>query len=87
VISRGVAPIVDLLKWSDPLLAKNNSHKETGPKSTIARGSVLMLKGGDLTSEISDARKRYPRVQIEAHPLEIKGNHTLEGKQLVVAQL
>ncbi|HTK81900.1 MAG TPA: 16S rRNA (guanine(527)-N(7))-methyltransferase RsmG [Bacteroidota bacterium] len=90
VISRGVAPIVDLLKWSRPLLAKPSNAsggKNLGTKTPLAKGSVLMLKGGDLSAETEVAQKRYPQANIQAHPLVIRGNHTLEGKLLVVAQL
>ncbi|MBU3715011.1 MAG: 16S rRNA (guanine(527)-N(7))-methyltransferase RsmG [Ferruginibacter sp.] len=45
VVSRAVAPLGDLWKWSRPLLQKN----EDGPNGLIC------LKGGDLTKEIQES--------------------------------
>lgn len=49
-VSRAVAPLKDLLRWSHPLIEK-------GKKQELANG-LICLKGGDLTQEIfeSDAR-------------------------------
>lgn len=46
VVSRAVAPLGDLWKWSKPLLRK------TKP-STPAPNGLICLKGGDLTEEIA----------------------------------
>lgn len=48
VISRAVAPLKDLLKWTDPLIHRKNPHSY----------GLICLKGGDLSQEISDAGKR-----------------------------
>lgn len=50
VVSRAVAPLKDLWRWSKPLL-KKGSHP----------GGLICLKGGDLTREISESGCR-PRV-------------------------
>lgn len=47
VISRAVAPLKDLWRWSKPLIKKNNT---TG----IPNG-LICLKGGDLTQEIFES--------------------------------
>ncbi len=47
-VSRAVAPLVDLLKWSTPLLKKKSSDPE------LLNG-LICLKGGDLSQEISDS--------------------------------
>ena len=49
-ISRAVAPLSDLWRWSKPLL-----HQAT--KTNIANG-LICLKGGDLHQEISDSKTR-----------------------------
>jgi 16S rRNA (guanine527-N7)-methyltransferase len=49
VVSRAVAPLKDLWKWSKPLLQKNK-HSGTG----IPNG-LICLKGGDLTQEIFES--------------------------------
>jgi 16S rRNA (guanine527-N7)-methyltransferase len=53
VVSRAVAPLKDLWKWSKPLLRKKSQAE--GPHGLIC------LKGGDLASEISESGCR-PRV-------------------------
>lgn len=55
VVSRAVAPLKDLWKWSKPLLKKPN------PTSTTQAPGLICLKGGDLHAEISESGCR-PRV-------------------------
>ncbi|HMU47178.1 MAG TPA: 16S rRNA (guanine(527)-N(7))-methyltransferase RsmG [Chitinophagaceae bacterium] len=53
VVSRAVAPLGELWKWSRPILkTSENQDKPTG---------LICLKGGDLAAEISESRVR-PRV-------------------------
>ena len=56
VVSRAVAPLKDLWRWSKPLLKAKNQI----PNSEFQPGLVC-LKGGDLTNEIHDSGTR-PRV-------------------------
>ena len=61
VVSRAVAPLADLWRWSKPLIRKKtaaNSHTING---------LICLKGGDLAQEISESKCR-PRM-IEIHDL------------------
>jgi 16S rRNA (guanine527-N7)-methyltransferase len=74
-VSRAVAPLNDLWKWSKPLLKKSikqegNATKPERPGSlpiiigspfTIHRPGLICLKGGDLTIEIQESGVR-PRV-------------------------
>jgi 16S rRNA (guanine527-N7)-methyltransferase len=55
VVSRAVAPLKDLWKWSKPLL------KKPAPNSTTQPPGLICLKGGDLATEISESGCR-PRV-------------------------
>jgi 16S rRNA (guanine527-N7)-methyltransferase len=55
VVSRAVAPLKDLWKWSKPLL------KKPVPNSTTQSPGLICLKGGDLATEISESGCR-PRV-------------------------
>jgi 16S rRNA (guanine527-N7)-methyltransferase len=48
VVSRAVAPLGDLWKWSRPLLNKRTSADE-------APNGLICLKGGDLTKEIQES--------------------------------
>ena len=61
VVSRAVAPLKDLWRWSKPLLKKKAAAKALTPNGLIC------LKGGDLTQEIADSTCR-PRM-IELHKL------------------
>lgn len=55
-ISRAVAPLKDLCKWSKPLIAKK--------QNTEYRNGLICLKGGDLASEISESGTRPKQVEI-----------------------
>jgi 16S rRNA (guanine527-N7)-methyltransferase len=50
IISRAVAPIVELVDWTHPMLNPS--------------GSYAFLKGGDLTAEIAEAKRQYPTLTI-----------------------
>jgi 16S rRNA (guanine527-N7)-methyltransferase len=72
VVSRAVAPLKDLWRWSKPLLKKSQESGVQSPQSETnselrtmnselpSRGLICM-KGGDLTNEIHDSGTR-PRV-------------------------
>ena|SRR6218665_266789 len=49
VVSRAVAPLKDLLRWSRPLIQKNKHLPEDQPNGLIC------LKGGDLSREIFES--------------------------------
>jgi len=57
VVSRAVAPLKDLWKWSKPLLSNNN-------KNDFANG-LICLKGGDLAQEISDSNLRPRQIALD----------------------
>lgn len=56
-VSRAVAPLKDLWKWSKPLLKKGNTQE-------LPNG-LISLKGGDLTQEIHDSGLRPHMIAIE----------------------
>ncbi|HEV7783578.1 MAG TPA: 16S rRNA (guanine(527)-N(7))-methyltransferase RsmG [Chitinophagaceae bacterium] len=58
VVSRAVAPLKDLWKWSRPLL-KIKTQAEFAP-------GLLCLKGGDLTGEIQESNLRPRMVEISS---------------------
>lgn len=60
VVSRAVAPLKDLWKWSRPLL-------KPGTTSEIQPPGLICLKGGDLASEIHESGTR-PRI-MEIHDI------------------
>jgi 16S rRNA (guanine527-N7)-methyltransferase len=57
-ISRAVAPLKDLWKWSKPLLR----HKD---QDTRYKPGLICLKGGDLTNEIHDSGLRPRMTEIK----------------------
>ena len=59
-VSRAVAPLKDLLRWSKPLINRNSAFKSDDEAANVPRG-LICLKGGDLSQEISDSGVK-PRV-------------------------
>lgn len=55
-VSRAVAPLKELWKWSKPLLNKNNNNQ-------FANG-LICLKGGDLGAEISESNLKPNQVTL-----------------------
>lgn len=58
VVSRAVAPLNELCRWSKPVLHKELSHKT---ENEANRPGLICLKGGDLNKEVQDSGTR-PRV-------------------------
>jgi len=56
-VSRAVAPLKDLWRWSKPLLKKGKEQE--------LRNGLICLKGGDLAQEISDSGLRPGVIAIE----------------------
>lgn len=94
IVSRGVASLSDLIRWSRPLARKRSSEgspvvaARPGPRS-FPEPYLLCLKGGDLDSEIAQAGRKV-RVK-DAAVLDIVFSHgqapDLEGKKLVVVPI
>jgi 16S rRNA (guanine527-N7)-methyltransferase len=65
VVSRAVAPLKELWRWSKPLLKKNHEtsvqSSESSNSSQLSPPGLICLKGGDLANEIHDSGTR-PRV-------------------------
>lgn len=55
-VSRAVAPLTDLWRWSKPLL-KKGGHSQSS-------NGLICLKGGDLGQEISDSRLKPNMVEV-----------------------
>lgn len=60
-ISRAVAPLKNLWKWSKPLLKKNAELKENSKRS-----GLICLKGGDLTIEIQESGTKPTVIEIDS---------------------
>jgi 16S rRNA (guanine527-N7)-methyltransferase len=93
IITRAVAPINDIVYWSKPLLKKVSRNvpqsQDSNSHMSISSGSIIMLKGGDLTKEISSANQRHPEIKTFIYPIAIKGLEAgeLSDKKLVIAHL
>jgi 16S rRNA (guanine527-N7)-methyltransferase len=61
-VSRAVAPLKELWKWSKPLL--KNAQFETEGK--VYKSGLICLKGGDLAQEISESGLRPKMVEISS---------------------
>jgi 16S rRNA (guanine527-N7)-methyltransferase len=61
-VSRAVAPLKELLKWSKPLL-KNIQFEKDG---SVYKSGLICLKGGDLAQEISESDVRPKMVEIKS---------------------
>lgn len=71
-VSRAVAPLKDLLRWSRPLLKKTRSHpstpsslhRNTGAVGEQSIHGLICLKGGDLTGEIAESNSKPLSIEI-----------------------
>ena len=63
-VSRAVAPLKDLWRWSKPLLKKSEFRIETSQGDKVFRSGLICLKGGDLAQEISDSATRPKSIEI-----------------------
>ena len=57
VVSRAVAPLTDLWKWSKPLLKIKKAEQPN-------KSGLICLKGGDLALEIQESRARPQMIEI-----------------------
>ena len=55
VVSRAVAPLKDLWRWSKPLLKKANNKVQGSDGETTLASGLICLKGGDLSTEIAES--------------------------------
>lgn len=63
-VSRAVAPLADLWRWSKPLL-KNESYTMGSDENPMkVRSGLICLKGGDLAQEISESGLRPKMTEI-----------------------
>jgi 16S rRNA (guanine527-N7)-methyltransferase len=61
VVSRAVAPLIDLWKWSKPLLKTSKIETRNSKSEPLQKPGLICLKGGDLAAEIQESGTR-PRV-------------------------
>lgn len=68
VVSRAVASLKDLWRWSKPLLKASNFKVETEPggDKIIYKSGLICLKGGDLTQEIKESGTKPKLIEISS---------------------
>ncbi|MBX2990765.1 MAG: 16S rRNA (guanine(527)-N(7))-methyltransferase RsmG [Bacteroidetes bacterium] len=90
VVSRAVASLTDLIRWSKPLLTRKQSasHGVVG-KADFRNRALLALKGGDLDLEIKKAKLMTREKEITVIDLVFNGNDGigLYDKKLVIVQM
>ncbi|MCS6999784.1 MAG: 16S rRNA (guanine(527)-N(7))-methyltransferase RsmG [Bacteroidota bacterium] len=67
ILARAVADTRTLLSWTRELVKPSGMH--------------ILLKGGDLSAEIAQARAAFPEALIMEHPLRLRGAPWLEEQQ------
>jgi 16S rRNA (guanine527-N7)-methyltransferase len=74
ILSRAVAPLKTLISWNVANLKDS--------------GQFLLLKGGDLTEEIQDAKQTFPGLTFTLHPLSEQFQESFfETKSVIQASL
>ena len=92
VVSRAAAPLSNLVLWTEKLLKKNSNKKSQfeskSGKLTVETGTLIAYKGGNLDSEIDEARSKHPSVQIRTIPISFRGSEKLSlvDKKLVLVK-
>lgn len=69
VVSRAVAPLKDLWRWSRPLLRSTKSFmNDPSPdiQPTYSQNGLICLKGGDLALEIQESKTRPRIIEIKS---------------------
>jgi 16S rRNA (guanine527-N7)-methyltransferase len=81
-VSRGVGPLSRLIAWSIPLL------KRPAVVRTDGLPWIIAFKGGDLSSEISQARREFPDFSIHEHDIQTgpPEANALEGKKILIVK-
>lgn len=77
VIARAVGSASDLINWSSGFLRQKEPSplisEKQGSKLFIFPGTIILMKGGDLSEEISNVKKTRKSWTIETYPMDVKG--------------
>jgi len=93
VLARGVGPLVDLIRWSKPLVRRGPAS--VGPRATggkkreVVPPALVAWKGGDVEAEVRLATTKTKVQRIDVVDLVFAGSSGLglEGKKLIVVPL
>ncbi len=92
VVARAVAPVTELIGWTKPFLRKAVSvpppeDPPRGDRILLPAGVLLLLKGGDLTEELEDARVMAKPRWIRIYPIVVEGadaNGPVDKKLVII---
>jgi 16S rRNA (guanine527-N7)-methyltransferase len=91
VLSRAVGPVVDLVKWGKLLLNHRTQPVDAPPsgREVIDPGTIVMMKGGNLDLELESARRKFPSVVFDLHPIVVDGIEpgSLPDKKIIFARV
>jgi 16S rRNA (guanine527-N7)-methyltransferase len=88
VVARGVAPLVQLAKWSKPYLMNRTTPVEETAGRILPVPSLVAYKGGDMEGELRELRVKVPGTVQWVGDLVFGGSAEsgLEGKKLIILQ-
>lgn len=93
ILARGVAPLVDLMRWSRHLLAKahkNAAHYSQEPsKDFLQTPCLVAYKGGDIADELRSLSKRFAAASVVVRDILFDGSDKLDlfEKKLVIIHI
>lgn len=92
VVARGVSSSSEIVRWCSPLLRTDGrgraaaSRDDQGPRKPIPPGSYILLKGGDLTSELVALSEVAGSASVTVRSLDVKGaeSQIIEKKVIIL---
>ncbi len=90
VISRAVAPLVQLIEWSKPLLKHPSEKKIHDSENRMWETPLIVaLKGGDLENEIQEAKKKWHPTDIQVFDINLDRTEPreMQNKKIVLVKL
>ncbi len=90
IVARAVAPLADLVKWSEPFLRRHRNSE--GDRSTdpafVPPPALLALKGGELEDEVSRASRLRKQQSVDVVDLVFPSSEELSAtdKKLVIVR-
>ncbi len=90
VLARAVGPLLNLMKWSEPLLTGRMVTDDAPPsaREALPIPCLVAYKGGDLTDEVRVSRRRFTNASVKIHDVVFEGSIEIDltNKKLVIVQ-
>ncbi len=91
VVARGVSSAAEVVRWCAPLLRTDGrgraeaSRDDQGPRKRIPPGSYILLKGGDLASELASLSEVSGEASVTVRSLDVRGAESqIIGKKVII---